>query len=108
MFAGGGKDLTDACKIAAPHIGKDWQKVYLNLPFDPPRDAQKLHHDVDVLDNIAARNDVTWSGQALKSLDKWRAFHRHGNVRDLIQTLRCAKKKKIAKQLENKFVVATS
>ncbi|CAG5124280.1 unnamed protein product [Candidula unifasciata] len=105
-ISGGVQELTDACKLAAPYIGKDWQQVYFNLPFDPPRDVQKRHRDAEVLDNIAARNDVTWNDQALKSLDKWRAFHRHGNVRELIRTLRCVKKKQIAKQLEQKFITA--
>lgn len=91
--------------MAAPHIGKDWQKVYLSLPFDPPRHREKRLRDLDVLDYIAVRNDIPYDDQALKSLEKWRSFHRRGNVRELIQTLRGIKKKEIAAELENKFII---
>lgn len=94
----------EACRAAAPAIGKDWKKVYLCLPFDPPRDVLKLQRDVDILDHIAARNDVTEDNQALKSLEKWQTFNRKCDVMELVNALRQAKKKRLARELQNKFI----
>ncbi|XP_005098736.1 uncharacterized protein LOC101854574 [Aplysia californica] len=105
LKSNGLQTLTDACKLAAPSIGKDWKKLYLHLPFDPPRDAAKRQHDVDTLDYLCSRRDVTADEQALQSLTKWLSFHRRGNVVELIQTLKDMRKRNVAERLHDKFVI---
>ena len=99
------EQLSAACRLAAPSIGKDWKMVYLSLPFDPPRDSGRRQHDVEHLDLVCQRHDVTVDEQALHSLNKWRSFHRRGNINELIQTLREVRKKAVARQLQERFQV---
>lgn len=97
--------LDDACRYVAFHIGKDWKKLYDRLPFVPPRDPDRRQKDVEVIDNISARQDRTPEESALRSLEKWRSFNRQGDIIQLIRGLRKLNKVELAQKLESRFTI---
>ncbi|XP_062603045.1 myosin-9-like isoform X2 [Saccostrea cucullata] len=97
--------MDDACRYVAFHIGRDWKKLYDRLPFQPPRDPDRRQKDVEVIDTISARQDRTPEESALRSLEKWRSFNRHGDIVQLIKGLRKLNKVELAQKLESKFTV---
>nr|XP_022322291.1 filamin A-interacting protein 1-like isoform X2 [Crassostrea virginica] len=97
--------LDDACRYVAFHIGRDWKKLYDRLPFVPPRDPDRRQRDVEVIDNISARQDRTPEESALRSLEKWRSFNRQGDIIQLIRGLRKLNKVELAQKLESKFTI---
>ncbi|KAK3087221.1 hypothetical protein FSP39_003279 [Pinctada imbricata] len=97
--------LEDACKYVAFHIGRDWKRLYDRLPFMPPRDPDRRQKDVEVIDNIAARQDKTPEESALRCLEKWRVFNRQGDIPQLIKSLRQLNKIDLAHKLESRYAV---
>lgn len=100
--------LDDACRYVAFHIGKDWKKLYDRLPFVPPRDPDRRQKDVEVIDNISARQDRTPEESALRSLEKWRSFNRQGDIIQLIRGLRKLNKVELAQKLESRSLYKMS
>jgi len=39
--------LREAMDVAAAGVGRDWDKMYQRLPFNPPRDLNLRSHDLD-------------------------------------------------------------
>lgn len=95
--------MEEACQIVAQNIGRNWKTLYKNLPFEPHREVSRIQHNIDVFDMISARRDRTLEEQAKECLDKWRGFNRHGDVSQLIDTLRIVRKPTLAEQLEIQF-----
>ncbi|CAL1536726.1 unnamed protein product [Lymnaea stagnalis] len=99
----GSLHIVEACQYAAPSIGKHWKKVYFQLPFTPLREESKREKDAELLDYIAGKNDVTDGELALKSLTKWRTFHRKASVDDLVLALKEVKITRLANDIQTKF-----
>ncbi|KAH9498974.1 hypothetical protein Btru_004116 [Bulinus truncatus] len=95
----GSHQLTQACQYAAS-IGKQWRILYYRLPFVPFRDVDKRDHDVDLLDYLGAKHDVTEDELAVKSLFKWQMFHRKATVGELVSALKETKFTRLASDIE--------
>ena len=39
--------LSEAIDVAATGVGRDWDKMYLTLPFNPPRTPGTRSHDLE-------------------------------------------------------------
>ena len=39
--------LREAIDVAAAGVGKDWNKMYQQLPFNPPRNTQRRIQDIE-------------------------------------------------------------
>lgn len=51
-------DLSRAVRIAAKYIGRDWNRLYWNLPFYPARGQEELSKDIKLIDNKYQRGNV--------------------------------------------------
>ncbi|ESO93519.1 hypothetical protein LOTGIDRAFT_161621 [Lottia gigantea] len=98
-------NLNEALQTVSEMVGIEWKKIYPKLPFIPPRDSWKKTRDIEILDITAMRCDQTHQEQALKAFEKWLTFNRHGNLQQLIRTLRKVRKVELASELEEKYMV---
>jgi hypothetical protein len=51
-------DLSRAVRITSKYIGRDWNRLYWNLPFYPTRGQEELSKDIKVVDEKYQRGDV--------------------------------------------------
>lgn len=51
-------DLSRASRIVAKSIGRDWNRLYWQLPFYPTRGQEELSKDIKYIDEKYQRGDV--------------------------------------------------
>ncbi|CAF0920728.1 unnamed protein product [Rotaria sordida] len=80
-------DLSKAMRLTSKYIGRDWSRLYWQLPFYPLRGKEEVSKDINYIDDKYHRGDV-YRDQATDVLNKWRRFHTRAKLEDLIQALR--------------------
>ncbi|XP_041348750.1 uncharacterized protein LOC121368187 [Gigantopelta aegis] len=91
--------LSEAFKLAAPDIGKNWAHFYQQLPFRPPRDYDARSHDIELIDLTSQRHDLGLGATVVKSLEKWKRLSNTASVTSLIDTLNASMKTATAKKI---------
>lgn len=51
-------DLSKAIRLTAKHIGRDWSRLYWQLPFHPTRGREEISKDINHIDDKYHRGDV--------------------------------------------------
>ncbi|XP_052243000.1 uncharacterized protein LOC127852929 isoform X2 [Dreissena polymorpha] len=100
--------LQEAIDVAAAGVGKDWDKMYRQLPFNPPRNAHLRHQDLELLDMDFKCVHPPTQQMALRSLDKWTSLSNVTSVNALVRTLKTIKKMDVAKQIEKKVLTVVN
>ncbi|CAF2706251.1 unnamed protein product [Rotaria sp. Silwood2] len=80
-------DLSKAIRLTSKYIGRDWSRLYWQLPFYPLRGKEEVSKDINYIDDKYHRGDV-FRDQATDTLNKWRRYHTRAKLDDLIQALR--------------------
>ncbi|CAF4537222.1 unnamed protein product [Rotaria socialis] len=96
-------DLSKAIRIVAKYIGRDWSRLYWNLPFYPMRGKEEVSKDINSIDDKYHRGDV-FRDQAVDSLGKWRRFHTRAKLDDLMQALRSINRLDILQIIDRRIV----
>ncbi|KAK3084385.1 hypothetical protein FSP39_012677 [Pinctada imbricata] len=96
--------LSEALRLTAAGVGKDWGGLYQHLPFDPPRDKSTRKHDIQVLDIGIKHQDRKSRNVALKGLEKWRRLSNNASTNALVRTLRSIEKQSVADTLERQVI----
>ncbi|CAF0991246.1 unnamed protein product [Rotaria sp. Silwood1] len=79
-------DLSKAIRLISKYIGRDWSRLYWQLPFYPLRGKEEVSKDINYIDDKYHRGDV-FRDQATDALNKWRRFHTRAKLDDLIHAL---------------------
>ncbi|CAF1997085.1 unnamed protein product [Rotaria magnacalcarata] len=96
-------DLSKAIRIVAKYIGRDWSRLYWNLPFYPMRGKEEVSKDINSIDDKYHRGDV-FRDQAIDSLGKWRRFHTRAKLDDLMQGLRSINRLDILQIIDRRII----
>ena len=105
IFSFPGTDaLHEASKAVAQDIGYNWEMLYHDLKFNPPRDHDKRARDVEAVKLHSVQRGLTMEKLAQAALTKWRVFSRVCSVEELIKSLRRIEKFAIAHRIEHKFL----
>ncbi|XP_060579421.1 uncharacterized protein LOC132736327 isoform X2 [Ruditapes philippinarum] len=83
--------LREAIDVAAQGVGKDWDKMYQKLPFNPPRNPLLRSQDLELLDMDFKSVHPPSEQMALRSLDKWTSLSKVTSVNALVRTLKTIK-----------------
>ncbi len=51
-------DLGKAMRLTAKYIGRDWSRLYWQLPFYPSRGREEVSRDINHIDEKYHRGDV--------------------------------------------------
>jgi hypothetical protein len=51
-------DLSKAIRLISKHIGRDWSRLYWQLPFYPARGQEEVSKDINHIDDKYHRGDV--------------------------------------------------
>ncbi|CAF1615559.1 unnamed protein product, partial [Didymodactylos carnosus] len=79
-------DVSKALRLVSKHIGRDWNRLYWQLPFYPPRGNEEKSNDIKHIDHKYHRGDV-FHDQAIDCLTKWRRYHTRSKVEDIVTAL---------------------
>lgn len=101
---GASDHLSEALRVTATEVGKNWTTLYRKLPFDPPRDKSDRDYDIEAIDWTRSLNTEN-KDLAYKSLEKWRKLSNKASTNALIRTLNSMKKQSIAQQLQRTVIV---
>ena len=89
-------------RLTGKHIGRDWNRLYRQLPFYPTRGREEISKDITHIDDKYHRGDVfsvsfafqrlvrsfsSSQEQAKDALNKWRRFHTRAKLDDLLHAL---------------------
>ncbi|CAF1651540.1 unnamed protein product [Adineta ricciae] len=96
-------DLSKAIRLVAKNIGRDWTRLYWQLPFHPARGQEEISKDIEYIDDKYHRGDVH-QAQATDSLNKWRRFHTRAVLDDLIRALRKVRRPDIVQTIERRIL----
>ncbi|XP_064649592.1 uncharacterized protein LOC135501409 [Lineus longissimus] len=94
------KPLDKALDMVSKYIGEDWKRLYVTLPFQNKREKERKERDVETLDIISPRFDLTLEDRAKRSLEKWKLMYRKATVRDLVKSLKRIEKSDLAESVE--------
>ncbi|WAR01451.1 hypothetical protein MAR_008009 [Mya arenaria] len=100
--------LREAIDVAAAGVGRDWDKMYQQLPFNPPRNPYMRNQDLELLDMDFKSVHPPSEQMALRSLDKWKSLSKVTSVNALVRTLKSIKKVDVAKQIEKKVLTVVN
>jgi hypothetical protein len=90
-----------ACNVIADAVGKDWCRLYRELPFEPARGELNIESDIT---NIVKSNPRDGHrDQALRSFHCWKRFHRRARLQDLKDTLLKIKRPDILEEVEERL-----
>ena len=96
-------DLTKACRVISKSIGRDWTRLYWQLPFYPTRGQEELAKDIQQINEKYQRGDVC-QDQSMNALHKWRRFHTRAKIDDLTQGLEKIRRNDLIQLLERKVL----
>ncbi|CAF1240182.1 unnamed protein product [Adineta steineri] len=96
-------DLAKAMRLASNNIGRDWTRLYWELPFYPARGQEEISKDIEYIDDKYHRGDV-FQAQATDALNKWRRLHTRAVLDDLVQALRKARRLDIVHTIERRIL----
>lgn len=100
--------LREAIDVAATGVGRDWDKMYLTLPFNPPRTPGTRSHDLEAIDMDFRTVHPPAEQMALRSLDKWKRLSKVTSVNALVRTLKSIKKPEVAKRIEKNVLTVVN
>ncbi|XP_053374984.1 uncharacterized protein LOC123534144 isoform X2 [Mercenaria mercenaria] len=100
--------LREAIDVAAQGVGKDWDKMYQKLPFNPPRNPLLRSQDLELMDMDFKGVHPPTEQMALRSLDKWTSLSKVTSVNALVRTLKTIKKAEVAKRIEKKVLTVVN
>ena len=92
-------ELSQACRLLSKSIGRDWNRLYWQLPFHPTRGQEELAKDIKSIDQKYQRGDV-WEQQAMAAFHKWRRFHTRAKLDDLVQAVQQIRRLDLLQSLE--------
>ncbi|CAF4037851.1 unnamed protein product [Rotaria magnacalcarata] len=96
-------ELSKAFRLISKSIGRDWNRLYWQLPFYPTRGQEELSKDIKHVDEKYQRGDV-FQDQAMEALNKWRRFHTRAKVDDLIHGLEQIRRFDILQLIERRII----
>ncbi|CAF3327334.1 unnamed protein product [Rotaria socialis] len=96
-------ELSKAFRLISKYIGRDWNRLYWQLPFYPTRGQEELSKDIQHVDEKYQRGDV-FQDQAMEALNKWRRFHTRAKVDDLIHGLGQIRRFDIVQLIERRII----
>lgn len=96
--------LSEAIRVTASEVGKQWTALYRKLPFDPPRDKSNRDYDIEAIDWTRSA-ETDYKDLAYKGLEKWRKLSNKASTNALIRTLNSMQKQSIAQQLQRTVIV---
>jgi len=62
--------LSEALRVTATEVGKNWTTLYRKLPFDPPRDKSDRDYDIEGEWFEIKNNDVISTSSVLCDLPR--------------------------------------
>ena len=92
-------ELSRACHLISKTIGRDWNRLYWQLPFHPTRGQEELAKDIKSIDQKYQRGDVCQQ-QAMAAFHKWRRFHTRAKLDDLLQAVQKIRRLDLIQSLE--------
>ncbi|KAL3857671.1 hypothetical protein ACJMK2_012313 [Sinanodonta woodiana] len=96
--------MKEAINLTVPTIGKDWSKMYQQLPFSPPRDPITRSKDLDVLKFDFYNIHPPSEEMAYRSLKKWQELSSVTSVNALARTLKSIRRPDVAQIVEKKVI----
>lgn len=96
-------DLTQACRLISKSIGRDWNRLYYELPFYPTRGQEELAKDIQQINEKYQRGSLSQE-QSINALNKWRRFHTRAKIEDLLQALEKIRRTDLVQVLERKIL----
>ncbi|XP_052073053.1 uncharacterized protein LOC127711143 [Mytilus californianus] len=96
--------LSEALRVTAAEVGKNWTTLYRKLPFNPPRDKSNRDYDIEAIDWTRSTN-TEYKDLAYKGLEKWRKLSNKASTNALIRTLNSMQKQSIAQQLQRTVII---
>ncbi|KAI0238459.1 hypothetical protein LSAT2_010831 [Lamellibrachia satsuma] len=98
-------ELEEAFKITAAEMGKDWMKLYQQLPFVPARDQMQRTRDLEVIDRNSRRmRSCGFRMLTTKCLEKWRRLSEEATLFDLLTTLKTIRKQDTIRKILRRVV----
>ncbi|CAF1590369.1 unnamed protein product [Didymodactylos carnosus] len=79
-------ELSKALRLISQSIGRDWNRLYWQLPFYPCRGNEEKSNDIKHIDHKYHRGDV-YHHQAIDCLTKWRRYHTRAKMDDILIAL---------------------
>lgn len=95
--------MSKAFRIISKSIGRDWTRLYWQLPFYPTRGQEELAKDIQQINEKYQRGDV-FQDQSMSSLNKWRRFHTRAKLEDLTSGLEKIRRHDLLQLLERKIL----
>ena len=87
--------------MVSVNIGRQWENLYLDLQFTPPRSKEKRLKDLENLKLHTVQREITGRKLAWQGLQKWRIFNKRSSVEQILKSLRKLEKYALVHKVEH-------